>query len=57
MDAKTVAYVGEEIRWTKTGETPSHIAFTGCIMKDCKRNEGLIEVEITGTHIKNYHKK
>lgn len=30
---KLIAYVGEKIRKTKTGETPSYITVTGCITK------------------------
>jgi hypothetical protein len=57
MDSKSAAYAGEEIRRMKTVEMPLHIAVTGCMMKDCKRNEGRSEMEITGTYISNYNKK
>jgi len=56
MDLKSAAYVGEEIRRTRL-DMPSHMAVTGCMMTDCKRNEGRSEVEITDKHINNYNKK
>ena len=55
MDLKSVAYAGEEIRRMRV-ELPSHIAVTGCMMTDCKRNEGRSEVKVTDTHINNFNK-
>jgi len=56
MDLKSAAYAWEEIRMARV-DMPSHIAVTGCITKDCKRNEGHSEVEVKDTHISNYNKK
>jgi len=53
MDLKSAAYAGEEIRRTKRVDMPSHVAVIFCMMKDCKRNEGHSEVEVTGTRINN----
>jgi hypothetical protein len=57
MNSKSAAYAGEEIRRTKTVKMSLHIAVTGCMKKECKRNEGPSEMEITATNINNYHKK
>jgi len=56
MDLNSAAYDADEKRRTRV-DVPSHVAVTGCMMTDCKRNEGRSEVEVTDTHINNYNKK